>query len=227
MSRGGRGGARGGGPGGNRSGIPMGQLTFQDLAGLDKAEHLYPYMSNLPRPSQATSRELRSAELQLEYLDTMKKSAYWPVSTSKKQKELPRYTDRYRPEEQDRPSLKSINLQKEVFPRDAWNIYMSGETRRQMVKEKIKARKLTTNSTASANFNWDEYEKLMATGMSGDGDGTKEDGVDNNDDDDGLDEEAEMDQYEEEEDDDYAQNYFDNGEGDDGDDDGGGGEAFE
>lgn len=44
------------------------------------------YMSNLPRPSEPTSRETRSADFQLEYVDFMRKSPYWPLSAQKKAK---------------------------------------------------------------------------------------------------------------------------------------------
>lgn len=44
------------------------------------------YMSNLPRPSEPTRRETRAADLQLEYLDFMRKSPYWPVATQRKVK---------------------------------------------------------------------------------------------------------------------------------------------
>lgn len=143
---------------------------------------------------------------------------------------MPRYTDRYRPEEQDRPSLRSVNLQRAVFPREVWRIYMQGETRREDLRAKAKARR----TNLIHNFNWDEYERQGGgEGGVGDADGAAGDDAadgaaagDGEDDDEFADPEA-MDDYENEEDDDYAQNYFDNGEDDAGDDDGGGGEAYE
>lgn len=76
----------------------------------------------------------------------MKKTAYWPSPTTislggsaatvaagstRKTKEVPKFTDRYRPEEQDPPSLKKVKMQKEVFPGEIWRMYMEGETKRE------------------------------------------------------------------------------------------------
>lgn len=113
-------------------------------------------------------------------------------------------------------------MQRAVFPREIWRIYMQGETRREAVREKAKAKR----SNMMNNFNWDEYEKMGADGLGGGEDGEGGEGKLGGDEDD-LDAEGPLDDYEEQEDDDYAQNYFDNGEEDGGDDDGGGGEQYE
>lgn len=192
-------------------------------------------MDSLPRPSRASPRELAAAQFQLEYLEAMRKSAYWPGlgtgepsgsgsgsgsgtgtgAGTRKVKELPRFTDRYRPEEQDPPSLKKVRLQREVFPREVWRVYMEGETRREAVRAREKARKMNL-----ANFDWDAFD---AAGGGAGADGAVGEGEDGEGDLSGAGGEEELDAYEDEEDDDYAQNYFDNGEDDGGGDDGDGG----
>lgn len=48
--------------------------------------------------------------------------------------DVSRYTDKYRPEEQEPPSLKSVHMQKDVFPSEVWRAYMDGEIRREQIK---------------------------------------------------------------------------------------------
>ncbi|PWN23688.1 hypothetical protein BCV69DRAFT_279617 [Microstroma glucosiphilum] len=224
--RGGRGGGRGGGP--SKPTVPMGEISFAQVNDIgSKTENLYPYQPNIPRPQPPSEQESRAATLQLEYLDAMRRSAYWPMVAAgeRKIKELPRYTDRYRPEEQDPPSLKRLRLQKEVFPRDVWRVYMEGETRREQVRARAKARKSTL-----ANFNWDAFEAANDGTASGGPAGGGGGGAGGGGEDDGLGQEDDLepkDDYEDQEEDDYAQNYFDNGEDDGGEEDAGGGEAYE
>ncbi|PWZ01323.1 hypothetical protein BCV70DRAFT_198750 [Testicularia cyperi] len=205
MSRGGgrggfgRGGGRGGraGPGSNMP--PMG-LSFQELGTLDKTpSKLYPEVSTVPRMEKPDEREIRYASYQLLYLQEQKLSPYWPTLEQRKQSDLPRFTDRYRPETHDLPSLKSINMQKEVFPKGLWDSFMEGETKREEAKAKQKRKR---------KINWDTIELEDRTGADDDNAEASSEPEDLGD-------------YEDEEDDDYNEQYFDNGEDDDlGDDDG-------
>lgn len=137
MSRGGRGGfgGRGGGRAGAGSNMPPMGLSFQELGSLDKApSKLYPEAPTVPRMERPDDKEIRYASYQLMYLQEQKTSAYWPTLEQRKQGDLTRFSDRYRPEAQDLPSLKSINLQKEVFPKGLWDSFMEGETKREEEK---------------------------------------------------------------------------------------------
>ncbi|KIS69520.1 DNA-directed RNA polymerase III subunit C31 [Mycosarcoma maydis] len=203
MSRGGRGGfGRGGGrAGGGGSNMPPMGLSFQELGSLDKTpSKLYPEPPTIPRMERPDHKEIRYASYQLMYLQEQKTSAYWPTLEERKQGDLIRFTDRYRPEAQDLPSLKSIHLQKEVFPKGLWDSFMQGETKREEQKAKKKARR---------KINWDSIELEDRAGADDDiGDASSEP--------------EDLGDYEDEVDDDYAENYFDNGEDDDvGDDEGG------
>lgn len=204
MSRGGRGGfgGRGGGRAGGGSNMPPMGLSFQELGSLDKTpSKLYPEPPTVPRMERPDDKEIRYASYQLMYLQEQKTSAYWPTLEQRKQGDLTRFSDRYRPESQDLPSLKSINLQKEVFPKGLWDSFMEGETRREEQKAKKKARR---------NINWDsiDLEERAADQDDVGGENSSEP--------------EDLGDYEDEVDDDYAENYFDNGEDDDvGEDDGG------
>ncbi|KAJ1023457.1 hypothetical protein NDA16_003074 [Ustilago loliicola] len=203
MSRGGRSGfgGRGGGRAGGGSNIPPMGLSFQELGSLDKTpSKLYPEPPTVPRMERPDDKEIRYASYQLMYLQEQKTSAYWPTLEQRKQGDLTRFSDRYRPESQDLPSLKSINLQKEVFPKGLWDSFMEGETRREEQKAKKKARR---------KINWDSIDIEERAGDQDDvGEASSEP--------------EDLGDYEDEVDDDYAENYFDNGEDDDvGDDDGG------
>ncbi|GAK65412.1 uncharacterized protein PAN0_008d3629 [Moesziomyces antarcticus] len=204
MSRGGRGGfGRGGGRagGGGGSNMPPMGLSFQELNTLDKSpSKLYPEPPTVPRMERPDDKEIRYASYQLMYLQEQKTSAYWPVLEQRKQGDLTRFSDRYRPESQDLPSLKSINLQKEVFPKGLWDSFMEGETKKEELKAKKKARR---------KINWDSIDLEDRVGAEDDVGDVSSEGENQGD-------------YEDEVDDDYAENYFDNGEDDDvGDDDGG------
>ncbi|CAO1614315.1 unnamed protein product [Parajaminaea phylloscopi] len=237
MSRGGRGGGRGGGPGGRNSNLPMGSLTYADLkesisADRANAEHLYPYMPNLPNPQAPTDAEGRAAELQLQLMDSMRRSPYWPLATERKARDLPRYTDRYRPEEQDPPSMRNVIMDEKMFPREAWRTYMQVETKKEDLRAARKKRKMAFLQGQHASFDWDAFEASKTDDAAGGGGGAGAEGGAGGADDAGNlsqeeDPEEALGAYEDEEDDDYAQNYFDNGEGDDMDDDGGGGEAYD
>ncbi|TKY87822.1 hypothetical protein EX895_003403 [Sporisorium graminicola] len=203
MSRGGRGGfGRGGGrAGGGGSNMPPMGLSFQEISLVDKTpSKLYPEPPTVPRMERPDDKEIRYASYQLMYLQEQKTSAYWPTLEQRKQSDLTRFSDRYRPEAQDLPSLKTINLQKEVFPKGLWDAFMEGETKREELKAKKKARR---------KINWDSIDLEDRVGADDDlGDASSEP--------------EDLGDYEDEVDDDYAENYFDNGEDDDvGDDDGG------
>ncbi|PWN50261.1 hypothetical protein IE53DRAFT_316128 [Violaceomyces palustris] len=205
MSRGGfgRGRGRGGGPGASG---PINGLAFQELGQMDKTPSKnYPDMTSMPKMEKPDEKELRYAELQLFYLSEQKNSPYWPRLEEKKEADLARFTDRYRPETKDVPSLKSVNMQKDVFPKGLWNSFMEGETRREEIKAKKREKK--------AKINWEGLDLEEKAG----GDGEEAEN--------GSSEPEDLGDYEDEEDDDYAENYFDNGEDDDLGDDGGGDEA--
>lgn len=140
MSRGGRGGGfggRGGGRAGGGSNMPPMGLSFQELGSLDKTpSKLYPEPPTVPRIERPDDKEIRYASYQLMYLQEQKTSAYWPTLEQRKQGDLTRFSDRYRPEAQDLPSLRSINLQKEVFPKGLWDSFMEGEIKREEQKGK-------------------------------------------------------------------------------------------
>ncbi|KAN0061746.1 hypothetical protein ACQY0O_005738 [Thecaphora frezii] len=200
----GRGGGRGGGPGANLP--PMG-LSFQDLGMMDKTpSKLYPNLTSMPKMDKPDDKELKAATYQLRYLEEQRYSPYWPVMEERKQSDLTRFTDRYRPEAREAPSLKTIKMQEEVFPKGLWSSFMEGETKR----EELKA-----NKKRKRKINWDNLE--MEDGQGGDGDDRG----------DASSEHEDLGDYEDEEDDDYAENYFDNGEDDDGGDDDGGEAHFD
>ncbi len=136
---------------------PMG-LSFQELNTLDKSpSKLYPEPPTVPRMERPDDKEIRYASYQLMYLQEQKTSAYWPVLEQRKQGDLTRFSDRYRPESQDLPSLKSINLQKEVFPKGLWDSFMEGETKKEELKAKKKARR---------KINWDSIDLEDRVGVS-------------------------------------------------------------
>lgn len=86
-------------------------------------------------------------------LDWNRTSAFWPIIGDKKKAELTTFSTQYNTEEQERPSLKSLSLQKEVFPMEIWNSFMEGETRR----ERMKARD-AANRKKKATINWDTFD---------------------------------------------------------------------
>lgn len=79
-------------------------------------------------------KEIRYASYQLMYLQEQKTSPYWPTIEQRKHADLARFSDRYRPESQDLPSLRSIHLQKDVFPKGLWDSFMQGESKREEQK---------------------------------------------------------------------------------------------
>lgn len=136
--RGGRGGYGRGGGRGARAGAsnlpPMG-LSFQELGTLDKSpSKLYPETNTIPHMEKPDDKELKYASYQLRYLQEQKTSPYWPVLEQRTQANLTRFTDRYRPESHDPPSLRSVHMQKEVFPKGLWESFMEGETKREELK---------------------------------------------------------------------------------------------
>lgn len=150
MSRGGRGGfGRGGGRAGGGSNMPPMGLSFQELGSLDKTpSKLYPEPPTVPRMERPDDKEIRYASYQLMYLEEQKTSPYWPVLEQRKQGDLTRFSDRYRPESQDLPSLKSINLQKQVFPNGLWDSFMERETKREEHKGKFAQARCPTRLTS-------------------------------------------------------------------------------
>ncbi len=178
---------------------PMG-LSFQELGSLDKTpSKLYPEPSTVPRMERPDEKELRYASYQLMYLQEQKTSAYWPTLEQRKQGDLTRFSDRYRPEAQI--CLRSNRSSAEGgVSKGLWDSFMEGETKREEQKAKKAARR---------KINWDSIDLEDRAGAQDDlGEASSEP--------------EELGDYEDEVDDDYAENYFDNGEDDDvGDDDGG------
>lgn len=177
---------------------PMG-LSFQELGTLDKTpSKLYPETGTMPHMEKPDEMEVRYATFQIHYLQDQKTSPYWPVLKQRRQGELTRFTDRYRPESHDLPSLRSVHMQREVFPKRLWDSFMEGETKREELKAKLKRRR---------KINWDSIDL--------------EDRPGGEDDQEGSSEPEDLGDYEDEDDDDYNEQYFDNGEDDDlGDDEG-------
>lgn len=48
--------------------------------------------------------------------------------------DIKRYTDRYRPEEQEAPSIGTVRLQEETQPQAVWKSFIDGEERREKAK---------------------------------------------------------------------------------------------
>ncbi|CAD6887456.1 unnamed protein product [Tilletia controversa] len=236
--RGGRGGGRGGRGGGSMGNGLGPSISFQDLQdvnALDKTPmKLYPEMHNLPSLGRMADRELRFAQHQLNYMREQRHSPYWIVQKEKKSKTLARYSDKYRPAEQELPSLKTVNMNRDFFPSDVWDSYMNGVVRR----ERATAARLQLARNADGTSRLSALDRLTAAAAGAGGGGDA--GGDDDDDDarraraeaekqDAEDDEQArqmMGEYEDEEDDDYVFSYFDNGEGgdEDGLGDGGGGD---
>ncbi|KAK0527156.1 hypothetical protein OC834_004529 [Tilletia horrida] len=232
--RGGRGGGgrfgRGGGALGNGLGPTISFQDLQDVNALDKTPmKLYPEMHNLPSLGRISDRELRYAQYQLDFMREQRHSPYWVVQKEKKSNTLARYSDKYRPAEQELPSLKTVKMNKAFFPADIWDSYMEGVDRRERANARAQMR---TNAAASGS-RLSALDRLTAANSAAGG-------LDEDDDDarrarmeaeqqDAEEEEQNremMGEYEDEEDDDYVFSYFDNGEGgdEDGLGDGGGGD---
>ena len=96
-------------------------------------------MSSMPRMEPAQEKELKYATYQLKFLEEQRHSPYWPTLQEKKQSDLSRFTDRYRPEAREQPSLKTVNMQEEVFPKGLWNSFMHTETQREELKGELVA----------------------------------------------------------------------------------------
>ncbi|KAL9934296.1 hypothetical protein V8E36_006752 [Tilletia maclaganii] len=233
---GGGGGWRGGRGGGGRFGRgAMGNglgptISFQDLQdvnALDKTPmKLYPEMHNLPSLGRISEREVRYAQYQLDYVREQRHSPYWVVQKEKKAQTLSRYSDRYRPAEQELPSLKTVNMNKDFFPGEVWDSYMEGIVRRERATARIQARSAPSGSRLSALDRLTEGN--AAGGLEDDDDDSRRARLEAEKQDAGDEEQNRelMGEYEDEEDDDYVYSYFDNGEGadEDGLGDGGGGD---
>lgn len=159
--RGGRGGIGGGGGGGGagmgmtRSGaqIPMGTMTWADLAEVDKKKpsKSYPVMEERPILSPPSRMETRIIQNQLHFLQNQKETPWWPTEEDKNRKRdgVIRYSDQFQKDsiENNRSglSLKDddlINtLQKEAFPAGLWNLYMTAESKRQEKEKKREEQK--------------------------------------------------------------------------------------
>ncbi|KAH7099713.1 DNA-directed RNA polymerase III, subunit Rpc31 [Auriculariales sp. MPI-PUGE-AT-0066] len=218
MSRGGRGGfgrGRGGFGGGFGGGggslLPLG-LTPADLAAISKEQAvLYPPREPLPTLSDVTPAENEIATYQMQYVERMRRSAYYIVE-EKKSTDLPRYSDKYKPEAY-RPKLRKEDLNPAFFPPTVFNGYFD-KTKK---KDRKKRRKTETETTLGATED-DGKEKLtmkdvmdMADDDAGSGDEEAQSEKEK-----GSGGEEELADYTEDSDDnDYADNYFDNGEDDD------------
>jgi hypothetical protein len=162
--RGGGGGRGGRGGGGGRSAttrngvqIPMGTMTWSELSEVDKQKpsKSYPQMEEQPIVSKPTPLESKIIRYQLQFLSEQKDSIWWPVEEDRRQKSVPRFTDKYLRKEQEEQEANTLGsgqsssslslqndrlistLQKDAFPVGLWNSYMTAETKRQE-KEKMK-----------------------------------------------------------------------------------------
>ncbi|KAK0458893.1 DNA-directed RNA polymerase III, subunit Rpc31 [Desarmillaria tabescens] len=196
MSRG-RGFGRGRGSFGAGNLPPMG-LTHADVQAISReATAMYPPMRP-PVMSEFTEDEKKMCQYQIGYATRLKQSAYYVVEATKS-KELPRYSDKYRPSSMTQPKLKRKDLHEEFFPKDIFEDYFN--PRRKKVPRIKKQGKFTVNLS---DLEGSEKSADEASELASQGDGSDYD-------------------VDEEYDNDYADNYFDNGEGDDMDDLGGGG----
>ncbi|KAK0553795.1 hypothetical protein OC846_000443 [Tilletia horrida] len=231
--RGGRGGSRFGGRGGGAMGNGLGPtISFQDLQdvnALDKTPmKLYPDMHNMPSLGRISERELRYAQYQLDFMREQRQSPYWTVQKEKKTQGLVRYSDKYRPTEQEQPSLKTVKMNKDFFPADIWDSYMEGVVR----KERATAR--LNNQARAGGAAGPSASRLAALDRLTNANGGDLDDEDEDarrarleaDAQDAAEEQQALGDYEDQEDDDYVFSYFDNGEGmdEDGLGDGGGGD---
>ncbi|KAF8734616.1 hypothetical protein AX14_003293 [Amanita brunnescens Koide BX004] len=189
--RGGRGGARRGGFGPSNP-LPMG-LTFLDIQTMSReATALYP-PRQLPTYTQPSEQEKQIAQLQMAIATRLRPSPYYVVERTKS-KDLPRYSDKYRPSVTSRPMLQRSKLHAPFFPAEIFEDYFNSKRKKKSVKKLVKSR-----------INLDDVGQEDEQEKSGD-ERHSEAGS----------EEAPSDyDVEEEYDNDYAENYFDNGEGDD------------
>ncbi|KAF5389638.1 hypothetical protein D9757_004150 [Collybiopsis confluens] len=208
--RGGRGGARGrgAGRGGFAGTLPTG-LTFADIQQMSReGSALYPEMKP-PVMTEASEKEKKIAQIQIEFTAGLQKSEYYVVESTKS-------TGKNTNIEINRrlPKLKPSDLHAPFFPAEMFEAYFNP-------KKKAKARRRSS-----------QKKKLNLDAMLEDDENndSEKDGSDNA----GSQGEPDYD-TQEEYDNDYADNYFDNGEGEDfddlgdghGRDDGGGGGDYE
>ncbi|TFK73529.1 hypothetical protein BDN72DRAFT_893936 [Pluteus cervinus] len=204
MSRGGRGAGRGGGRGGrggfggSSAPLPMG-LSHADIQALSReATALYPPIQ-VPLVTDYTEDEKRIAQLQIGFAERLKKSPYYIVEKTKSTGaytmlfiQLPRYSDKYRPQAVSQPTLKRSDLHQPFFPKGIFEDYF--DPKRKQKPQKRATKKLNLDEL----LNEEDQEK------------SSEERSD-------ADSQAEASDYDvdEEYDNDYADNHFDNGEGDD------------
>ncbi|KIJ39471.1 hypothetical protein M422DRAFT_32719 [Sphaerobolus stellatus SS14] len=204
MSRGGFGGGRGRGRGGRPSfpggsNLPPMGLSFADLQNLSREPTaLYPPMDPLPVLEPLTEDDKEDIRNQLVFEDVMRRSPYYIVEV-KKNTDLPKYSDKYRPTAGSQPALKKSDLNPEFFPPGIFEAYFNPKKKRKVEKLKRKSLK--------ANF--DDLEKEEMEGGGGEDDDDDEDKEKD------PDEAPDYDEDDEEDDNDYVDEYFDNGEGDD------------
>lgn len=115
-------------------------------------------------PEPISESERRSSSKQLKLLDYNRTSAFWPTlnsnatgSVNNKKSELISYSTQFDTLEKEKPSLKNLNLQKDVFPKEIWNSFMQGENRRERIKNRnqmLKDRKLGKKS----EINWNDFD---------------------------------------------------------------------
>ncbi|KAH9836192.1 DNA-directed RNA polymerase III, subunit Rpc31, partial [Rhodofomes roseus] len=185
-------------------------LTFADIQSLSREESaLYPSYDPLPVLSEYSEEERRIAELQVGFTTRLRQSAYYVVEQTKS-RELPRYSDKYRPSAAKQPTLRRQELHQPFFPQEILEGYFNP-----------KKRKISERKGPKKRINLNEL------GEDGE-DAEKEDEEHSDVGSQAVEEDYDVD---EEYDNDYAENYFDNGEGDDpdglgdggGNDEGGGG----
>jgi len=137
-----------------------------------------------------SEEERRIAKYQAGFVDRLRKSPYYIVE-SLKTTELPRYSDKYRPQAFSQPTLKKKDLNPDFFPPDLYDSYFNPRKKKKAASQ-AKRRKL----------NLDEFQ---------------EDQEEEKDSEEGSDKDSQVEEdydVDEEDDNDYAENYFDNGEED-------------
>ncbi|KAG8853643.1 hypothetical protein FRB96_008060 [Tulasnella sp. 330] len=207
MSRGGRGGGfrgggRGGGPGGPNA--PPPGITYADIQALVPKEGspLYPPLDSMPILAHITDAERETCHRQVGFAERLRHSPYY-IMSDKKEDELERYSDRFKPTARTQPILRQDILNKDFFPASLWEAHFNPKTPKRSAAGLTAAQK----RKKKAKIDWSNLEA-----QEGGADGDEEASQAGGDDEEGLDE-VDYDQEDEDfNDNDYENNYFDGGE---------------
>lgn len=198
-------GGRGGGRGGAATLPPMG-LSFADIQNLSRdPTQLYP-PRHLPVSTDLAKDEQSVVQLQLSFSQRLRNSPYYVVERTQNN-ELPRYSDKYRPSQGARATLRRRDLNPDFFPTEVLNDYFNPPRKRKSeAKSGLSKRAINLDEFNDEDNDQDKSDNDRGSQVS--------------------DEQVEDYDVDEEYDNDYAENYFDNGENDDFDNlgDGGGGD---